>query len=113
MYSITSTYGIGVLLRVSRPLRDSHSINVNALSLQESFTWDLSTFFENYPDTVPSEPLLVYWACQLAFYCSLLVTHFSNVRRKVATTYMACCCVADHTMTVTKFMFYCRILINC
>ena len=41
--------------------------------------------YYGYPTTAPSHSVLVYWACQLAFYCSLLVSQFKDIRRKVST----------------------------
>ena len=81
MYSFTATYGMGVLIRVR--LAGKFCLKIINILTQEPYTWDLTIFYENYPDTVPSDALLAYWACQLAFYCSLLVTHFTSVRRKV------------------------------
>lgn len=56
--------------------------------------WDLSTCYHGYPTTPPTKEVLLYWAFQLAFYCSLLVSHFKDVRRKVS--------LLLHTIYITK-----------
>ncbi|XP_064401149.1 ceramide synthase 5-like [Halichondria panicea] len=51
-------------------------------NLKEPCVWDLSTCYHGYPTTPPTKEVLLYWAFQLAFYCSLLVSHFKDIRRK-------------------------------
>ena len=49
--------------------------------------WDQKACYHGYPTTPPARGVLIYWACQLAFYCSLFVSHFKDVRRKVSLLY--------------------------
>ena len=77
-------------------------------TLQEPFFWNIEKCYEGYPHNVslsytilyynvtvvisvlstlqpPSSLVLAYWALQLAFYSSLIVSVFRDVRRKVST----------------------------
>ena len=87
-------------------------------TLQEPFFWNIEKCYEGYPHNVslsytilyynatvvisvlstlqpPSSLVLAYWALQLAFYSSLIVSVFRDVRRKVSTV----CVHVKHVLT--------------
>ncbi len=51
--------------------------------------WDQSSCYTGYPTASAPNAVLMYWACQLAFYSALLVSQFKDIRRKVPV----CVCV--------------------
>nr|CAC03512.1 LAGL protein [Suberites domuncula] len=69
-------------------------------TVKEPFFWDQSLCFYGYPSTPPSNAVLSYWAFQLAFYSSLLVSQFSDIRRK--DFYQMC---VHHIVTIALLMF--------